>query len=205
MAALPITVFADFTCPGCHLTEAALRRCAAAADVAVRYRAAELEPLAETLEWQRELAGLADALGLPLNAPPLWPRSAKPHEASALARERGDEGSMRAAIYRAFWEEGLDIGRIDVLQELAPAAGLDPFDLKVALDIDRYREEVLRDQEVARRLGIRHGPVLYLGTGPGARILIGPQTEEQISTAIMDYELRITTTADGAGESVGQS
>lgn len=165
--AVPITLFADFTCPACHATEAALWRRAAEGGITVTCRAAELE-------------GTGDGADRP--------RTAKAHEAAKLAREQGSEGAMRLAIYRACLEDGLDVGRIDVLQRLAPHAGLDPIDLKIALDIDRFRDEVLRDQEVARRLGIRLGPVLYLGTGPRARILIGAQTEDEIRAAIDDHE-----------------
>jgi predicted DsbA family dithiol-disulfide isomerase len=163
--AVPITLFADFTCPACHVTEAALWRIAAEGGVTVTCRAAELEAVDD---------------GSPR------PRTGKAHEAAKLAREQGAEQAMRLAIYRAYWDDGLDIGRIDVLQRLAPAAGLDPIDVKIALDIDRFRDEVLRDQEVARRLGIRRGPVLYLGTGPRARILIGAQTEDEIREAIIN-------------------
>jgi predicted DsbA family dithiol-disulfide isomerase len=168
---LPITLFADFTCAACYLTEAALWRRAREGGVTLHCRAAELE------------GEEAQAL----------PDTGKAHEAAKLAREAAAEEEMRRAIYRAYWEEGADIGRIDVLQALAPEAGLDPFDVKVALDIDRFRDEVLHDREVARRLGIRRGPVLYLGTGPGARILIGALSPEEIETAITNYELQITS------------
>ena len=164
--AVPITLFADFTCPACYVTEAALWRRAAEGGVTITCRAAELEPAGDEAD---------------------RPSTGKAHEAAKLAREQGAEETMRLAIYRAFLEEGLDIGRIDMLQRLAPEAGLDPIDLKIALDLDRFRDEVLRDQEVARRLGIRREPVLYFGTGPGARILIGAQTEDEIRTAIIDY------------------
>ena len=55
--------------------------------------------------------------------------------------------------------------------------GIDPFDMKVALDIDRHRDALLRDLALAERLGIRRAPVLYLGTRSG-RIL------EQIHSAL---------------------
>jgi predicted DsbA family dithiol-disulfide isomerase len=187
LPALSITIFADFTCPACYVTEAALRRRAADHGLSIRYRAAELDPAGDEPGRERELAPLAAALGLSLRAPAARPRTGKAHEAVKLARELGAEDAMRAAVYRAHWEDGRDIGRIDVLRDLAPDVGLDPFDVKVALDIDRFGDEVLRDREVARRLGIRRGPVLYLGTGPGARILIGARTEAEIETEITSH------------------
>lgn len=188
MPALPITLFADFTCDACYVTEAALRQVTDPTGVSIRYRAAELDPGSEKGDPERDLGALAAALGLPLRNPPSHPRTIKAHEAALLARTLGAEPAMRAALYDAYWRDGLDIGRIDVLQQLAPTAGIDPFDLQVALDIDRFRDDVLRDQEVARRLGIRSGPVLYLGTGPGARILIGVQTRAELETEILNFK-----------------
>ena len=164
MPSLPITLFADFGCPACRDTEAVLWRRAREGGIVVHCRATEPEP-----------------------DPAPLPGTGKAHEAAKLAREHGVEEPMRSAIYRAF-DDGLDIRRIDVLQRLGSEVGLDPFDVKVALDIDRFRDEVLRDREVARRLGIRRGPVLYFGTGPGARILIGAQSRAEIEAAIASYE-----------------
>ena len=177
MPALPITVFADFTCAACYVTEAALRQVAESADISIRYRAAELDPASELSDAERDVAA---GLRLPLSPPGSRPRTTKAHEAALLARALGAEAAMREAVYAAYWAKGHDIGRIDVLQQLAPDAGIDPFELKVALDIDRFRDDVLRDQEVARRLGIR--------TGPGARILIGVQTRAEIETAMINDE-----------------
>ena len=188
MPALPITIFADFTCAACYVTEAALWQLADTHDVSIRYRAAELDPGTEDHDPERDLHAAAAALGLVLRRAELHLRTTKAHEAALLARALGVERAMRAAIYAGYWGEGLDIGRIDVLQQLAPAVGLDPFDLKVALDIDRFRDDVQRDQEVARRLRVRGGPVLYLGTGPKARILIGAQTKDDLEKEILNFE-----------------
>jgi predicted DsbA family dithiol-disulfide isomerase len=159
---LSVVIFADFTCADCWSTEAALWARAKEDRIIVHCRAATLE----------------NARG---------PDTTKAHEAAKLAREEGVQEAMRYAIYRAVHQEGVDIGRIDRLQRIGTEVGLDPFDLKVALDIDRYRDEVLRERELARSLGIRRGPVVYLGSGPGARILIGPQTEAAIGTAILNF------------------
>ena len=44
MAAVPVVVFSDFTCPFCHVTEAALRRLEDEGLAAPRYAAFELFP-----------------------------------------------------------------------------------------------------------------------------------------------------------------
>ena len=167
MPPLPVVIFADFICPDCWSTEKALWARAKEGGIVVHCRAAALEGVE-------------------------GPDTTKAHEAAKLAREEGVQERMRDAIYHAFHHGKVDIGRIDKLQRIGVEVGLDPFDLKVALDIDRYRDEVQRERELARSLGIRRGPVIYVGSGPGARILIGPQTEETLGTEITNYQARLT-------------
>lgn len=186
---LPITLFADFASPGCYLTEAALRRRAERGDVTVRYRAVELHPAPAPLPeapppLEDALVRVAADEGLAIRDPGFVPRTRKAHEAARFAAERGVEGAMRDAIYRALWTDGLDIGRIDVLRDLVAPLGVDPEELKIALDIDRWRDEVEEDGRLAARLRIPAVPVLYLGTGPSARILLGAQRLADLDEAI---------------------
>lgn len=88
------------------------------------------------------------------------------------------------AIYTAYWSEGRDIGRIDVLLELAEGVGLDPIELKIALDIDLGRESVLADLALASRLRITSVPTVYLGTGPGSTILQGARSLSALDEAL---------------------
>lgn len=186
-----VTVFTDFSSPFCHVTEAALRSIAEVRDVSIRYRAFELHPapaplpeIGDAAGWPPELQALASAEGLILNPRRSLPRTRKAHEAARFGASHGREPEMRLEIYRACWEEGADIGRIDVLASLATRVGLDPEDLRIALDIDRFSQEVERDLEVGRRLRIRAVPTLYVGTGPGARILVGAQSRAALDAAV---------------------
>lgn len=195
--ALPITLFADFTCPFCYVTEAAVRRRAAGGGVAVSYRAFELFPAPapisapdEEPSWVAEVQPLADALDLPLRIPDFQPRTRKAHEAARFAEAHGVGAAMRSRIYSAFWSEGADIGRIDVLAALVAEVGVDPAELKIALDIDRFRDDVLRDQALARELRIPGIPTLFLGTGSEARVLVGLQSPSALDAALSgEYEL----------------
>lgn len=184
MSGVAVTFFGDFASPESYLTELSLGRLAERHALTPTFRAAAEGARDALGERISALAPLAGELGVTLRLPPLLPPTAKAHEAALLARERGRERPLREAIHRALWEEGRDVGRIDVLQELAAGVGLDPFDVRVALDIDRYRDEVQRDREVARRLGITSAPVIYLGTGPAATILVGAQAPVALDEAV---------------------
>ncbi|HEX5724727.1 MAG TPA: DsbA family protein [Longimicrobiaceae bacterium] len=179
MAAVPVTVFSDFACPFSYLAETALRRLEAERAVAPEYRAYELYPAPEPLpppvgESEIEAArALAEELGVELAPPPRRSRTRKAHEAARLARERGVEGAFRDAVFAAYFARRLDVGRIDVLVALGAAVGLDPSEVKVVLDVDAHAAAVAADREVALRAGFEGVPVMVVGRGEAARVLVG--------------------------------
>ncbi|HET7232805.1 MAG TPA: DsbA family protein [Longimicrobium sp.] len=196
MAAVPVLIFSDFTSPFCHVTEAALRRLEDEGLAAPRYAAYELypapaplpaSPSADDLEAARPLA---DELGAPLSPPQRVPRTRKAHEAVKLAQEKGAGRAMREALFAAWFGEGRDIGRVDVLVELAQGVGLDPTETHVVLDVDRHAAAVDADQALARRLGITAVPALVVGGGPDAELLLGAQPLD-----VLRQVLREKTTA----------
>ena len=186
-----VTLFTDFSCPFSYVTEMGLRRIGGDRPLEIRPRAFELfpapEPLPELAHDQDELeaaAPLAAELGLRLERPPVRPRTRKAHEAALFAAEREAGPVMRMALYQAYWEEGRDIGRIDVLMSLIEELGVDPTDLKIALDIDRHSDAVVADIELARRLRVGQVPTLFVGRGPEARILQGARSLAALDEAI---------------------
>lgn len=187
-----LTLFSDFTCPYSYVTEAGLRGLMGGdGEVEIRYRALELypaptEPIAPAEEegWEEAVRPLAERLGIELRAPGFRPRTRKAHEAARFAEERGVGAAMRDAIYRAYWAEERDIGRVDVLMEIVATLGVDPVDLKIALDIDRYSEAVVHDLLLAERLRVPGVPTLFVGTGPAATVLVGAQSPEALDEAL---------------------
>lgn len=190
-APLQATIFADFTSPFCYVTEAGLAVVARTRPLEVREKAFELypapRPLLNSPPDARELeqvAPLAAELQLELRSPAFLPRTRKAHEAAHFARARGSGEPMRRALYAAYWKEGRDIGRIDVLMALAGEVGIDATELKIALDIDLHRDDVLADEEQARRLGVVRVPTLYLGKGAQARVLQGARSLAALDEAV---------------------
>jgi predicted DsbA family dithiol-disulfide isomerase len=201
VADFPIAIFADFSCPYSYVSETALRR-ASGSEAAIHYRAYELYPEGAPLEppvvgddtW-RALAELGATTGLRFERVDFRPRTRKAHEASLFARTRDRERQFRERIYEAYWSEGRDIGRIDVLAGIAETAGLDPEELKIALDIDRFAGDVRHDQEVGHRLRIPGTPTIFLGTGRSARVLVGAHGIDTLGPIIDDFERTWTPTA----------
>jgi predicted DsbA family dithiol-disulfide isomerase len=184
MAAVPVVVFSDFTCPFCHVTEAALRRLEDEGLAAPRYAAYELYPApaplpasfsADDVEAARPLA---EELGVPLSPPAAVPRTRKAHEAAKFAAEKGAGRLMREALFAAYFGDGRDVGRVDVLVELAAGVGLDATEAHVVLDVDTFADAVAADEALARRLGIAAVPALIVGGGANAELLLGAQPVE---------------------------
>jgi len=176
MAPVPATVFSDFACPFSYVTEAALRRVEAEGALTLECRAFELYPAPARLplapaEVEAALP-LAAALGIALRRPARAVRTRKAHELARFGERKGVGPALRAALFAACWGEGRDIGRIDVLAEVAAAVGLDATEARVVLDVDTFTE--------ARRLGITGTPVLLLGAGAAARRVDGALTIHEI-------------------------
>ena len=193
MAAVPVTVFSDFACPFSYVTEAALRRMEAAGEVASTYLAYELYPVPAPLPadgggWMDALRPLADEMGLVLRVPPAPVRTAKAHEAAAFARARGVGPALRDAIFAAYFADGRDIARIDVLVELGTALGLDAGELKVVLDVDSLAPRIQAEQDAARRAGVEGTPTVVAGTGDEARWMVGARPYAELRAAILQTD-----------------
>lgn len=191
MAAVPVAVFSDFACPYSYVTEAMLRRMEAAGEVHPTYYAWELHPTPARLPtaddgaWMEALRPIAEEMGLALRVPPAPVRTGKAHEAAAFAMAKGVGPAMREAIFAAWFGEGRDIGRIDVLVELGAALGLDVSELKVVLDVDGLSPRIRAEQEAARSAGVEGVPTLVTGTGDEARWIVGARPYAELRAAVL--------------------
>lgn len=162
----------DLADPLSYLTELELRATEAEVGVEVTRVPLELRPPPEPLvdvagpRWTERIhtaAATAAQLGVLVRAPTLVPWTRKAHELVLHAEQSQRADEARLAIYRALFERGEDIGRVDVLVELAAAVGLDRTEAKAVLDVDRYAEEVGRALAEARAGGLAEPPVLRSG------------------------------------------
>lgn len=93
-------------------------------------------------------------------------------QATKYAAEKGAEIPFHRALYKAYWEEGLDLESRDVLMAKAKACGLDADELDARLNSDHYLAVVEQEYQEALDLGIngipafRMGPFLFTGAQP---------------------------------------
>jgi predicted DsbA family dithiol-disulfide isomerase len=168
---IAVEIWSDYVCPFCYLELPAIERLKQEFDgrLTVTWHAFELRPdPVPTLDpdgeylhdiWARSVYPMAAERGMLLRLPPMQPHSRKAFEAVAHARSIDLFDRMHAALFRAFFEDGKDIGDTRTLLEIGESAGMDKISLKDALDSERYVEQVLREEQHAQSLGIRGVPI----------------------------------------------
>lgn len=177
---LYIDVWSDYVCPFCALEMPVLDQFRAAYGDAVEFRfhafelrpepAPLLDPESEELtrNWTYAVLPLAEEREVTMRQPAVQPRSRKAFETALFARDEGRFDVVHRAIFKAFFEDGLDIGDVDVLLDIAAICGLDPESLEGALSEGRYTAAVIEDERLAGEVGITGVPFAIMSRAGGA-------------------------------------
>lgn len=180
-AALRVDVIADFVCPwsyiGKHRLDEALGSVLGPVRVAwhpfqlnpempedgmaladyLREKFGEPEALQPALDQLTRLAA-AEGLELAFDRIGRVPNTRAAHRLMKLAEIEGRQDELADRLYRAFFTAGRDIGRHDVLVELARDAGLTPETAAQYLDDERIDRIVLAEEAQARKAGVTGVP-----------------------------------------------
>lgn len=171
---LRVDVWSDYVCPFSYLQLPVLEQLQTLYGTSIQWswHAFELrpepletpDPCAEHLRmtWSRAVLPMADKRQLHMKIPPVQPHSRKALEAASFARAHGAFGAFNRAVFRAFFEQGQNIGETHILLQLADEAGLDSQALQEALLQEHYSASVLADEGLANDLGLRAVPALLL-------------------------------------------
>lgn len=111
-----------------------------------------------TRAWREAVYPMAQRMGMTLRLPPVQPRSRLAHAATFYAATRGKLEEFQEQVYRAFFERGEDIGRLEVLAALGEQTGLDGGALREAVARGEFEALVIEDEKRAERLGVRGVP-----------------------------------------------
>jgi predicted DsbA family dithiol-disulfide isomerase len=114
---------------------------------------------------------MAAEVGLPMTTRD-WVSNSRPAlEAAEFAREHGLFDPFHRAVFSAYHAEGRDIGKQEVLREIATAVGLDADGMIDALDEGRYTPRVEEDLAFSREIGLTGVPAFIIGN----RAIVGAQ------------------------------
>lgn len=172
MSPAPPRFFFDYIDPASFMLEIRLRRVEQELGRTVERHPVELrvppDPVMDpsspgwSARWESAHA-IAEEEGIPLARPRLVPWSRKAHELGLEARDTGAWERVHDALFRAYHQEGRDIGRVDVLVDVATAHGLDRTATRAVLDVDRHLDPLLELRREAERLGVPGVPTILAG------------------------------------------
>jgi len=189
-----IRVYSDYVCPFCFLAEFPLKEAVQGKDVEVEWMPFELRPAPNpTLRpegqylqqaWRNSVYPMAERMGVEIRLPRVSPQ---PHtdlafEGFHYAKEHGKGNEYDDRMLRAFFQEELDIGNVDVLVKLAGEIGLDETNLRDALASHNYRQTQQQALQHAQEIGIEAVPTFLIGN----RVLTGVQDRETLERAIKE-------------------
>ncbi len=112
--------------------------------------------------------------GIAVEPPPRWLDSDAAVQGSELAREAGVFDAYHDAVFRAAFEQRMDIGRLDLLADLAERVGMDRARFCADIESGRMAEKVAGHRREADRFSALGYPTFMLGDFP----LIGIQRIE---------------------------
>lgn len=192
-----IKVWSDYVCPFCMLAEGPLHEATRDLDVGIEWMPFELRPHpARTLRpedeylpaiWARSVYPMARRMGVDITLPTVSPQpyTRLAFEGYQYAAEHGRAAEYTPRMLRAFFQENRDIGRLDVLADIAAELDLDKAEFTQALADGRYaqaHQAALRTAE-AHRISVV--PTMIVG---GRHRLEGVPSVAQIRQAVLTVQ-----------------
>lgn len=193
---VPLDIFADPVCPWCLIGKAELDRALESRpdhpfDVTwhpfrlnpdmpksgmahTTYMLARFKDEKGIIEANRPVLEAAERLGLWLNMAAIdrIPDTTDAHRVLLWARVEGAQTRVMSGLMAAHWREGRNIGRADVLAQIAGAAGMDGTVVERLLASDADRDTVLAAETHARERGVSAVPTFIVANThvvPGAQ------------------------------------
>lgn len=185
---LETLIYSDVICPWCYIGKRRLEEALAMPGMPVRlvtqwrpfelnpdmpedgmeraqYRARKFGPeKARQLDEQMLETGREAGILFAFDRMKRTPNTRLAHRLIWQAGREGEtaQGALVNRLFQAYFEEGLDIGRKDVLREIASETGLEPKGAARALADEESLEAVLDLEDAGIRMGIRGVPFFVL-------------------------------------------
>ncbi|MFE9956282.1 DsbA family protein [Micromonospora sp. NPDC005299] len=206
---MEIEIYADVVCPWCWIGKRRLEQALERYDgeVSVRFRPFQLDPTPVT-----EPKPLIEALGAKFGGRDkaegmathvtqvakgagidmhfdraVAANTFEAHRLVRFATERGRAAELVERLYRAHFQDGIDVGSTDALVKLAAEVGLDETEARDYLESNLGRREVAADLSAAHQLGVSSVPTFVLA---GKYAVTGAQEPETLLAALHEVAQR---------------
>jgi len=204
--ALKIVMFSDYICAFCYVGFETIRRLKPEFDFQLEWRGFQIHPdwpaagipadnardtgdgASRVALWKR-LSAMADAVGFSMRPPAMLTNSRAALAATEFARESGRDEALEERIYRAYFNDGANIGDAAVVARLAVDAGLDPGAVADAIKSPKYEMRLKNNSLAAHQRGVSGVPTLFIGEYP----LVGAQSLEAMRAILKRATERFAT------------
>jgi len=201
MSKLKIEIYSDLICPWCYIGKrrmhAGLKLFGNDFATEIIWRPFQLNPEmpSEGMDrktyrsrkfgsWERSQAmddkvasiGRSIGIGFHYDRVLVTPNTMAGHRMLWWAEQRKRQHHLVEALFHAYFTEGRDIGRHDVLAEVASEVGLPKDEAHAFLDGDGGRKEVALEEMAGRSLGLDGVPFFVLNGRPAFSGAQNPQT-----------------------------
>ena len=173
-----LQVFSDYIWPWCYFSTGRIEKLRENFEIEVQWKAFPLHPETpeEGLTLEELFAGrnidipsamarlkkVAKELGLPLGERKKTYNSRLAQELGKWAETKGNGNEYHDAVFRAYFVDGENIAKIDVLMGLVKAVGLPENEAREALQMRAFKESVDSDWDLAYQMGISAVPTFAL-------------------------------------------
>ncbi len=122
----------------------------------------------------------AAQLKLPFGERRMTFNSRRAQELGKWAEDRGHGRAFHQAVFRAYFADGLNIARVEVLKEISEGIGLSGPEAEAALAAGEFRQAVDHDWQRSRAMGISAVPTFHLR----GQQLVGAQPYAALATMV---------------------
>jgi len=116
--------------------------------------------------WKERIYPMAAQLGLDMKLPTVspYPYTNLAFQGLEFAKDHHKGDEYNDAVFRAFFQQSRDIGRLDVLADVANEVGLGPQQFRDALEKGAYRDHVQQLLQTAYwQAGVTVVPTMLMG------------------------------------------
>jgi predicted DsbA family dithiol-disulfide isomerase len=198
---MKIEIYSDLICPWCYIgkrrMQAGLKLLGKEVTPKIVWRPFQLNPdmpiegmnrknyrTKKFGSWERslamdaEVAATGKSLGIEFNYDKVFmtPNSLAGHRLLWWAEQQNHQDRLAEALFRAYFTEGRDVGRHDVLAEIAAEVGLPRAEARTFLDSEAGKKEVDKEALRGLKLGLQGVPFFVVNDVPTLSGAQMPQT-----------------------------
>jgi predicted DsbA family dithiol-disulfide isomerase len=141
------------------------------------------------VDWGPVMARLkmaAQEAGLPFGDRKMSYNTRLAHELAKWAESKGKGEEFSRAVFRGYFADGINLGKIEELLALVETCGLSGEEARKVLSEKRFKEAVDLDWIRSRQMGIQAVPTFLLDHS----VLVGAQPYEQLAKFVEAGQVR---------------